>query len=470
MSRKYYLSLLGVVAWSTTATDTVFSILDASSLSLARVPFVGLAVTASTLDIVALCCVGLFSVQFAWKREGTAQRSIRARRLLAACCILPSAIALVVSLTSIITIKTRSEEVTAATSKAAVNDCTNLTVGHISIWALACLTQVTLYTSPLWSAPENESQQRLESCSGPRDSVMSEVRTSNQSANLYMLETAMLPSSLAALPSPTYSARSSQSLKSWRDSLQQVVRPVTSRTKLINRSSHSRDAGSIYSDGHSIDTASQADGFESWDTTDVDPRAKEAVMQSAREGSLLSTKDMALQSAPSRGTALEPIPGSRPASPARALDGPFPLASHGSESPALAPPPKMILDISRPPSPVVSEAHIHPLFRTESPTPAPPTSSGTSITASPFATQMIPCPPLSYSRMRSNSGRTASPSPLLHSQSLQDLHSGYANSKRQARSPSPPSREMTPPIPDFVLNSSPSPRDSMTKTRRKNTQ
>jgi hypothetical protein len=130
----------------------------------------------------------------------------------------------------------------------------------------------------------------------------------------------------------------------------------------------------------------------------------------------------------------------------------------------------MILDISRPPSPVVSEAHIHPLFRTESPTPAPPTSSGTSITASPFATQMIPCPPLSYSRMRSNSGRTASPSPLLHSQSLQDLHSGNASSKRQARSPSPPSREMTPPIPDFVLNNSPSPRDSMTNSRRKNTQ
>jgi hypothetical protein len=469
MSRRYYLSLLGVVAWSTTATDTVFAILDAASLSIAQVSFFGLAITASTLNMVALCCVALFSIQFTWRREGTAQRSIRARRLLAACCILPSTIALIVSLISIITIKTRFDEVTAATSKAAVINWTGLTTAQILIWGLACLTQIALYTSPLWSAPRNEFQQRVVSSSGPRDSVMSEVRTSNQTANLYMLETAMPPYPLVALPSPTFSTRSSQSLKSWKDSLQQVVRPVTSRTKLISRSSLSRDARSDYS-GHSIDNASQADGFEVWDTSDVDPRAKEAVMQSAREGSLLSTKEAVLQSAPSRGTVLEPIPGSRPASPARALDGPFTLVSDGRDSPALAPPPKMVLDTSRPSSPVVSESHIHPLFRTESPTPAPPMSSGTSITASPLATQMISCPPRPYSRMRSNSGRAASPSPLLHSQSLQDLHSSNASLKRQARSPSPPSREMTPPIPDFILNNSPSPRGSMNNARRQYTQ
>jgi hypothetical protein len=470
MSRRYYLSLLGVVAWSTTATDTVFAILDAASLSIAQVSFVGLAITASTLNMVALCCVALFSIQFTWRREGTAQRSIRARQLLAACCILPSTIALIVSLISIITIKTRFDEVTAATSKAAVINWTGLSTAQILIWGLACLTQIALYTSPLWSAPRNEFQQRVVSSSGPRDSVMSEVRTSNQTANLYMLETAMPPYPLVALPSPTFSTRSSQSLKSWKDSLQQVVRPVTSRTKLISRSSLSRDARSDYSDGHSIDNASQADGFEVWDTSDVDPRAKEAVMQSAREGSLLSTKEAVLQSAPSRGTVLEPIPGSRPASPARALDGPFTLMSDGRDSPALAPPPKMVLDTSRPSSPVVSESHIHPLFRTESPTPAPPMSSGTSITASPLATQMISCPPRPYSRMRSNSGRAASPSPLLHSQSLQDLHSSNASLKRQARSPSPPSREMTPPIPDFILNNSPSPRGSMYNARRQYTQ
>ncbi|KAF2793525.1 hypothetical protein K505DRAFT_244212 [Melanomma pulvis-pyrius CBS 109.77] len=452
MSRRFYLSLLGVVAWSTTATDTVFSILDAASLSVARVSFVGLAIAASALDVVSLCCLGLFSIQFAWRRDRTAQWSLRARRTLAACCVLPSAMALIVSLISIITIKTRSVEVTPATSKAAVSNWTGHIVAQILIWVLACLTQIILYSSPLWSAPKLELQRSV-SLSGPRDSVMSEVRNSNQTSNLFMLETTLPTSPLAALPSPTFSARSSQSLRSWRDSLQHVVRPVTSRTKLINGSSLNKDARSIYSDGHSIDNVSQVDGFDAWDTSGVDPRAREAV--------LLSAKDAALQSAPSRGTALEPIPGSRPASPARALDGPFPLTSDGRESPALTPPPKMVYDTSRPPSPVVSEAHIHPLFRTESPTPAPPMTSGTSIVASPLATQMIPCPPRPYSRMRSNS-RAASPSPLLHSRSL---HDGTASPRR---SPSPPSREMTPPIPDFVLNNSPSPRSSF-GAKRKNT-
>jgi len=268
---------------------------------------------------------------------------------------------------------------------------------------------------------------------------------------LYMMEPAIPSSPLAPLPSPTFSSRSSHSLKSWRDSLQQVVRPVTSRTKLISRPSTNRDTRSIYSDGRSIDSVSQADGFEAWDTSDVDPCAREVSFQSARDATMLSPKDGASQSAPSRGTALEPIPGSRPPSPARALDGPFPLVSDGRESPALAPPPKMLPDLSRPPSPVVSEAHIHPLFRTESPTPAPPTTPGTTVMASPLATQMIPCPPRPYSRMRSNSSRAASPSPLLHSQSLSSLR----NAAGTRRSPSPPQRAITPPIPDFVLNTSP---------------
>ena len=450
MSRRFYQSLLGVVAWSTTATETVFFILHTTSLSTARVSFSGLSVATSALNVVALICVTLFSVQYAWKREGIVQRSTRASRVLAACCILPAVASLVMSLVTIIAIRTRSNEVDQAALKATVRSWTGILTAQIAIWVLACLSQILLYTSLFWNVPK-ESAQRSVPVSDPRDSVMSEIRTSNQTANLYMMEPAIPSSPLAPLPSPTFSSRSSHSLKSWRDSLQQVVRPVTSRTKLISRPSTNRDTRSIYSDGRSIDSVSQADGFEAWDTSDVDPCAREVSFQSARDATMLSPKDGASQSAPSRGTALEPIPGSRPPSPARALDGPFPLVSDGRESPALAPPPKMLPDLSRPPSPVVSEAHIHPLFRTESPTPAPPTTPGTTVMASPLATQMIPCPPRPYSRMRSNSSRAASPSPLLHSQSLSSLR----NAAGTRRSPSPPQRAITPPIPDFVLNTSP---------------
>ena len=435
-SRRFHL-LCGAVAWSTAAADIVFCILDAASLSTGNVSFVGLGVAASAIDAIALCCIGLFSAQYIWKKEGIITSSTIRRKVLGGLCTVISVFALTVSLALVVTIKRRLQEVTAATSGAIISHWNSYSSAQVVIWITNSLAQVILYSIPFWDTSRKEVIRPVPH-SGPRDSVMSEVRHSIQTANLYMLEPAQPSSPLAALPSPTFSSRSSQSKKSFRDSLQQVVRPVTSRTKLINRPSLSRDSRSIYSDRQSMENASQSDGFEAWDNSNIDPQAREAVMQLA----------------PSRGTVLAPIPGSRPASPARALNGPFPQ-SDDLESRPLSPPPKMMLDTSRPPSPVVSEAHIHPLFRTESPTPAPATSVGTVITASPLATQMIPVPPRPYSRMRSNSTRAGSPSPLVHAKSFQS-----------ERSPSPPSREMTPPIPDFVLNSSP--RSSTSgSTRRK---
>jgi hypothetical protein len=352
---------------------------------------------------------------------------------LAGICVAVSMIALVVSLAAIITIKTRLGEITAAGSGATVRNWDSYLAGHFTVWSVAFLSQACLYCVVLFYTPRNLAIRSIP-YPATRDSVMSEVRHSDQDNNLYMLEATQPSSPLAGLPSPTFSARSSPSLKSWRGSLQQVVRPVTSRTKLLNRPPLTRDTQSLYSDANSIDTVSQSDGFEAWDTSSVSIPPKDAVPPFA----------------PSRGTALEPIPGSRPASPARALDGPFLLDPETSPVLPLSPPPKLLPDTSRPPSPAVSEAHIHPLFRTESPVPPPEVlTPGTNVLASPLSTQMIPCPAKSYSRMRSSS-RVGSPSI-----SSQNFHSGSVTPQRTSRSPSPPSRELTPPIPDFVLNSSP---------------
>ncbi|KAF2118712.1 hypothetical protein BDV96DRAFT_361664 [Lophiotrema nucula] len=455
ISRRTYLSILGVVAWSTTAVDSVFIILDAASLSVAKVSFAGILIAASALDVVSLISVGVFSIhdfRYAWKKRGIVKGSL-ARRVLASSCILLSIMAMVLSLVALCTLKSRSRDVQKATSKAAVSSWATHLGAQFTFWALSCFSQIILFSTSLWATRREETKLTTgpRFSSGPRDSVMSEVRNSHQIANLHIIEPTQPSSPLAALPSPTFSARSGHSLKSWRDSLQSAVRPVTSRTKLINnRPSFNRDARSVYSDGYSIDNVSQSDGFETWDTSAVDPQSREVAT--------------AIQ-LPTRGTALEPIPGSRPASPARALDGPFP-DTDGRQSPALTPP-KMYLDTSRPPSPAISEAHIHPLFRTESPTPPPAATPGTSILASPLSSQIITCPPRPYSRMRSNSTRTTSPSPLAHQQSFQSLHERAMspNSQRDIRSPSPPSRELTPPIPDFVLNSSP--RSSFNSSRRK---
>ena len=428
-SRRFH-SLIGVVAWTTTAANTTFIVLDAVSLSVAPVYLRNLLTAAGAMDGLSLCCVAVFAIQYAWKRGGITQGSSQ-KRWLAICCIVPSLVALAISLASLIMIKIKSDEVIAATTHAIISHWTIHLIIQFIIWALAVISQSALFCTPLWISPEKRTQ-RFFPTIDPRDSVMSEVTESHRSTSLQMLEPVQPLSPLAALPSPTFSTRSTHSLRSWRESLHHAIRPTTSRTRLLSRPSFGQDTKSVYSDAQSISTLSQPDGFDMWDTSTVDPQTREAV----------------LQSAPSRGTALETIPGSRPASPARALDGPF-STSPELDAAGLPMPPKMYADTSRPPSPAVSEGHIHPLFRSESPVPPPAATPGTSIIASPLSSQVIACPPRPYNRMRSNS-RTASPSPLMHTKTFTTT-----GSRHSSRTPSPQGREMTPPIPDFVLNSSP---------------
>ncbi|KAF1829560.1 hypothetical protein BDW02DRAFT_602436 [Decorospora gaudefroyi] len=457
-SRKFYISLVGVVAWSSTAADAILCILEAASFSTTHSSLVNMAAVAGAFDVVSLCCIGFYAVQNAGQIRDLLERSGQARAVFIAVSILVSLAALVLSLVLIIMIKLRWEEVTTAPTAVPVSDWNSHVSGQIAAWVISCVSQIVLYSSPFWNRKAPKVQ--TITTSGPRDSVMSELRPSRPN-NLYLepaqpsspLAAHQQPMKLGALPSPTFSARSSQSLKSFRDSLRHVVRPVTSRTTLISQKSFNRDAPSLYSDRQSIDTVSHSDGFDSWDTSSVS----------------LPARDTVLQTAPSRGTTLEPIPGSRPNSPARALDGPFlsELPEEEDDDEDLHPPPKMMPDVSRPASPAVSEAHIHPLFRSESPSGLPPPTAtpGTSILASPLASQAIACPPRPFSRMRSNSQLSqtiTSPSGLHQARSFSRNRSTSLQST--SRSPSPPSRAMTPPIPDFVLNSSP--RSSMSGSRR----
>ncbi|KAF2878180.1 hypothetical protein BDV95DRAFT_624730 [Massariosphaeria phaeospora] len=442
-SRRFYLSLLAVVTCCTTAVNAVLSIVDAASLSAAGISLAVLATAASILDVVGLCCVAVFSLQCAWRKDGIVKGPAPVRLILCVSCAILSAVALSVSFASALTIKFHMEKSSSATPRTAISNWENHLVAQIAIWTLTCISQILLYSSQLWGRRVEEPKHPVNA--DPRDSVMSEVQHSNRTTNLFVLEPTQPISPLGALPSPTFSERSSRSIISWRDSLQHVVRPITSRTKLISRPSLTRDTRSLHSARPSIDTVSHSDGFDAWE---VDAQARNAV----------------LQLVPSRGIAMESIPGSRPASPVRASDGSYPMEADERTPPPLVQPPKMIPDTSRPPSPVVSEAHIHPLFRSESPTP-PPTTFGTNILASPLSNQMIAVAARPYSRMRSNS-RTASPSPLVHSRSLHDRTISPQGSDR-SRSSSPPSREMTPPIPEFVLNSSPRSSMSGSQSRRK---
>ncbi|KAH8712156.1 hypothetical protein GQ44DRAFT_413101 [Phaeosphaeriaceae sp. PMI808] len=434
-SQKIYLSLVAVVAWSSTAAEAVLTILDASSFSAAHNPLLHIAAASSALDAISLCCIVFYTYQDVRQRN-LSSGCLAQTRALSGLSILLSIVALILSLALIILIKVKWDEVTRHPSRGPVDSWTEHVSAQIGMWTISCISQIILYTSQLWLRQRPEAQ--AISVSGPRDSVMSETRHSRPSRNLFIMEPAQPSSPLAAaLPSPTFSYRSSHSLQSFRDSLRHVVRPATSRTTLISRTSLSKDARSIYSQSESFDNLSRSDGFDSWDTSSVS----------------LQTRDAVLQSTPSRGRTLDPIPGSRTITPARALEGPF-LTELPEEDEELTPPPKMMPDISRPPSPAVSEAHIHPLFRTESPVPPPEATPGTSILASPFSNQAIACPARPFSRMRSNS----------HLSQAQSTRGRARSPQTSSRTPSPISRELTPPIPDFVLNSSP--RSSMSGSRK----
>jgi hypothetical protein len=435
-SRKFYLSLLGAVAWSSTTAGTVLAILEAASFSSAHSSLLHLAAASSALDVVSLCCIGFYTFQNVRRTEASNSSSAQTRPVTGLCIFL-SGVALVLSLVLIILIKSRWEEVLQS-SKEHVSNWDSLVTAQIALWAVSCASQIVLYTSAFWKRQAPKVQPV--SVSGPRDSVMSELRSDRPGRNLFLMEPTQPSSPLAAaLPSPTFSSRSSHSLKSFRESLRHVVRPATSRTTLISRASFNRDARSIYSQCESFENVSHSDGFDSWDTSSVSLQARDVVMQSA----------------PSRGTTLDPIPGSRPTTPARALEGPF-LSELPEEDEELTPPPKMMPDISRPPSPSMSmnEAHIHPLFRTESPIPPPEATPGTSILASPLSNQAIACPARSFNRMRSNS----------HLSQAHSVRGRTSSPHTSSRTPSPISRELTPPIPDFVMNSSP--RSSMSGTRK----
>ena len=222
---------------------------------------------------------------------------------------------------------------------------------------------------------------------------------------------------------PTASTLSVSSTKSWPSSLQGVVRPVTSKTRLLRtRSSDSRFSKEM-AEASSLSSPSQPDGFDTWETSTIHPQLREAVMQSNPN--------------PSR-TVLEPIPGSRPLTPIPNLDGQSPA----EEDPLTTPESTEESSVhSSSPTPAHSESHIHPLFRSDTPDPPPVAMPGTIVTASPLSGQAVP-PPAPYSRGRARSlSRTASP-----------LVTSRASSAPTSRSSTPPVREQMPPIPGFILS------------------
>ena len=191
-----------------------------------------------------------------------------------------------------------------------------------------------------------------------------------------------------SLSSPPPTPRTMHGDASLRSSLTLAVRPATSKTKLLPYPRaylrNSTATTSTTSNAHSS-RQSQDSGLDTWDTSSVTPSIRETVLRSSPSFNNPAT--------------LSPIPGSRSPSPANLLqDFPLPPSSASTSipaSPALSPQ----QNFSRPcirqrstsveslcladRSSAIAEEHIHPLFRTSSPSPAPAATPGTNVTAAP---------------------------------------------------------------------------------------
>ena len=326
--------------------------------------------------------------------------------------------------------------------------------------------------------------------------------------------------------SPSTSPRISPKRSSLRSSLTIAIRPTSSKTKLIT-------CQPSYPTSITTTRASTDSAFDSWDTSSISPQMRETVLRSSPS----------LPRNP-----LSPIPGSRSPSPAKALEGPFlpsppPTRPSTSRSTPSSPPPSfnnsyftqqlLRSSHSQPTSPavdspstffsfnnfsrpsvlrgrssteslphiararsvsanahagVVNEDHIHPLFRSNSPTPPPSATPGTVVTAAPGSFSGLLIHERMVRRMRSGSLPT-SPSPLAvgtgyffpeempvrsPKEDVVDGGKSVTNDERmrddsdeemRPRVEEGMERKMTPPIPDFILSVARS--DSNTYGRRK---
>ncbi|KAL2133875.1 hypothetical protein VTI74DRAFT_1491 [Chaetomium olivicolor] len=277
-----------------------------------------------------------------------------------------------------------------------------------------------------------------------------------------------------------------ETMNSLRSSFSNVMRPV-SRARLLSisrRSSHRASSLDMHS-LHESKTRSTVEGFDSWDTSAVDPENRQTVLES---------------SSPPPTRFLEPIPDSPTESPSPSPDLPVDI---------LEPPPRTRRR-NRSFSPVStrtieaqraaftqqeshSEAHIHPLFRSDSPIPPPSATPGTVVVAAPNAGQIIAADRQSIRSIKSmrrlrSDGLPAVPSPLSRAASCDSFMKGRVESGELegrireeeedevlemtvGRRVVETERKMTPPIPEWILGAGSSPKESgmVKKARRSRT-
>lgn len=392
-----------------------------SSLSQANLGLQALAFVAVGLNALSTIVAG-FCIPYSWTRIVSGSNPWTAKKCWSfiGFGILLSVVAAAVTAVTLAWINIKSEDLPMTIIQ---RPRRQFCVAWCILWGCSIVVLTALYTVLIWGTTRQHRAQSLNQLSLDFG-ISPDMQEAQRPETTETVQS--FGSGEPTLNSPPGTPTTSDHVSSLRSSLSVAVRPANSRTKLLLRQrSFPRDSKSSSLDLPSREQPTQDDAFDTWDTSSVGREIREAVLHSSPT--------------PGPGT-LEPIPGSRPESPANGLDGPFLPSSpnHSSTSLPSSPP-----NFSRPVSrhrPSSSQDHIHPLFRTTSPTPPPTATPGTVVTAAPIAGQTISG--RTFNRMRSGSLPSTS-SPLAHPEGASDMN---------GRSSPGPSIEELPPIPSFVLS------------------
>jgi hypothetical protein len=401
MQKPIIARTLGGLAIVSMVAATAFDLVFAFSLSNARPAIQLLAFVAFAINLLVIATLIFLATYYVGKLR---LKPIGLRRSLCWRFIAMGIIVTVVSLPlSLVTLISLTRALKHLPRRIVHQPIETMLVAWFALWLVTVLLRVAFFAfAAVWTKQsfhaQSPDQQSLDLDFGIGSTDMVEARPDTRgTARSFQSQdnTLASPPRTPTTPRPKSSLHSSSSTK---------VGPGSSRTKLIQHSAKSSFDFPAFpgSEAFPLDN-----GFDRWDTSSVHQEVR-ATLQS---------------SSPVTRSGLETIPGSRPESPATALDGPFlPSSPHAASSDAatavdwipsssrkasLSTPPSSPPNFSRPTSSQRNKAGlhfnmeelVHPLFRVDSPNPAPIAAPGTTITASPMAGQRIT--PRTLYRMRS---------------------------------------------------------------------
>lgn len=414
---------------SSIALTTLVTLFATSPLTQASIHHQALA--AAILDILALTALLMFTLIQSWRSHRVLSWTRAQKGTIVVAVILPSVTASILSIYVLAWIHRNRPFVEQANAQWNVP---HLMDAALAMWVLSVIAQTVFFTLCLKSSKPDTV------IVSPGTGVYSVEAAYKESSPISMAVFSQPAFSRSAPDSPTFSNFTSSPIASVRNSMTHFLRPVTSKSRLISprKDSYSKETAGIVSEMTS-EPVRHEDGFETWE---IDPQLDHPDPSSPTQGLGHSR--------------LETIPGSRPVSPAHPLDGPFPSEAADPEDVPLpdSPPRPWVLELagqqsptSTPASPILKtftppfarrpsatsisndQSHIHPLFRTDSPTPPPTASPGTILTASPWGGQIVD-PEHPLSRGRGNSA--------FSSHTLMSRPSSPASSSRVVSRPGTP--------------------------------